>query len=145
MELEFTTDEVLNFLRSCLQFLLQNLSTAFGILLVFGIAFIKAFPSAFSDAFKRTFAKDDGTLLNNNLKKADLSKMDVIKLKINGKCFEASVETLKRFDSFFSRMVESDLSHDIDEDGYIVIEHDATHFEKILDYMCTGEILIIMD
>uniref|UniRef100_A0AC35FPH5 BTB domain-containing protein n=1 Tax=Panagrolaimus sp. PS1159 TaxID=55785 RepID=A0AC35FPH5_9BILA len=116
LEFEFTVDEV----RSGLLFLLKNLSAAFGILLVFGVAFIKTFPSAFSDAFKRAFAKDDGTLLNNNHMKANLSKMDEIKLKIGGKCFEASAETLKH--------------------GYIVIERDGTHFEEILDYMSTGEI-----
>uniref|UniRef100_A0A914QDA4 BTB domain-containing protein n=1 Tax=Panagrolaimus davidi TaxID=227884 RepID=A0A914QDA4_9BILA len=136
MELGFTLDEILNFLFSCLLFLLRNLLIAFGILLVFGVAFIKAF----SDAFKRTFAKGDGTLLNNNHMKADLSEMEVIKLKIDGKCFEASAETLKRFDCFFSRMTESDLSHEFDEDGYIVIKRDATHFEEILKFMSTGEI-----
>uniref|UniRef100_A0A914YG79 BTB domain-containing protein n=1 Tax=Panagrolaimus superbus TaxID=310955 RepID=A0A914YG79_9BILA len=131
-----------NFLLSFLLVSFKAFSLFFRFLWVFGVVFVKNFQTAYATEFGHNDAQTetDQSFVNNNERETSLSDLDEIKLKIGGKCFEASAEALQRFDSFFSRMIKSDIPHKVDDDGYIIVERDGIHFDKILKYMNTGNI-----
>ena len=66
---------------------------------------------------------------------------DTVKLNIGGYKYEALKETLTKYESFFSLMINSPISSKTDSDGYIYIEQDGQVFKYILDYLKTGEIV----
>ena len=66
---------------------------------------------------------------------------DTVKLNIGGYKYEALKETLTKYESFFSLMINSPISSKTDSDGYIYIEQDGQVFKYILDYLKNGEIV----
>uniref|UniRef100_A0AC34FZA2 BTB domain-containing protein n=1 Tax=Panagrolaimus sp. ES5 TaxID=591445 RepID=A0AC34FZA2_9BILA len=131
-----------NFLWSSFLFTTKAISLSFRFLWVFCVVFVKNFQTTYATEFGHNDAQTetDESIVNNNKTVTSLSDLDEIKLKIGGKCFEAPAEALKRFDCFFSRMIESDIPHKTDDDGYIVVERDGIHFDKILKFMQTSHI-----
>ena len=66
---------------------------------------------------------------------------NTVKLNIGGYKYEALKETLTKYVSFFSLMINSPISSKTDSDGYIYIEQDGQVFNYILEYLKTGEII----
>uniref|UniRef100_A0AC34GVJ3 BTB domain-containing protein n=1 Tax=Panagrolaimus sp. ES5 TaxID=591445 RepID=A0AC34GVJ3_9BILA len=60
-----------------------------------------------------------------------LSNVKIIKIKVGKEKFEEKAVTCKKYATFFEILKNSA----IDRDGYVLLQRDSTHFEKILQYL----------
>ena len=60
---------------------------------------------------------------------------DWVKLNVGGEKFYTTLKTLCKGDTMLSTMFSSQIPKAKDDNGFILIDRDGTHFNKILNYL----------